>query len=379
MMMSTSARSSHPGKDVSVQGLRGFAILAVFLSHWYAGSASANLVPASWGHWPAVMNLGKYGVELFFMISGFVIVKSLFRHQNLGDFFIDRIARIFPLFLLLHFVVFSIGPLIHYKQFVEVGPLAWGGMFVTNMLLLPGVLDLPIVQTVAWSLSYEVLFYVLAGVGYHAHQRKSGLLSWAMWALACSLFVAYRPRSLFFIPGVLIYFLRIRTSLQTTHARPIALIALCSFFYLWSCLLPEDGKSLISALTLNSHTPLAFIGAVACGAYFFFDLMMNQGWARQIFSQKPLVWLGDISYSFYLLHVLVMFPVKRVAINVVLPRAVEASAFWFFGLASLALTLLLSMLCRSWIKQRLGEKVKKAMQTRRFSRTVSIPKASAAE
>lgn len=325
------------------------------------------------------MNLGKYGVELFFMISGFVIVKSLFRHQRLSDFFIDRAARIFPLFLLLHVLVFSIGPLIHYKQFVEVGPLAWGGMFVTNMLLLPGVLDLPIVQTVAWSLSYEVLFYVLAGIGYHVYRQKKGLLSWAMWSLACGLFVACRPRSVFFIPGVLIYFLRSRTYLQTTHARPIALIALCAFFYLWSCLLLEDGKGLIAALTLNTHTPLAFIGGVACGAYFFFDLMMNQGWVRQIFSQKPLVWLGDISYSFYLLHVLVMFPVKRVAMNAVLPRHGEASAFWFFGLASLTMTLLLSMLCRTWIEQRLGEKVKKAMQALRVSHTVPSSQASAAE
>ena len=54
--------------------------------------------------------MGGHGVELFFMISGFLIPASLVRHASVGKFFYDRALRILPVFVVLHLVLFVAGP-----------------------------------------------------------------------------------------------------------------------------------------------------------------------------------------------------------------------------------------------------------------------------
>ena len=84
-------KSSHSAKLDSIQGLRALAVLLVIAYHY--GLPVKN---------------GFIGVDVFFVISGFVITQSLLRNntgsklQDLGNFYIKRIARLFPAF----FVVF---------------------------------------------------------------------------------------------------------------------------------------------------------------------------------------------------------------------------------------------------------------------------------
>lgn len=76
-----------------LDGLRGIAALAVVLSH-FTGTHNlryvddpAPLFDAWWG---------GFGVQLFFMISGFVILMSAERARRASDFAIARIARLYP-------------------------------------------------------------------------------------------------------------------------------------------------------------------------------------------------------------------------------------------------------------------------------------------
>ena len=82
--------------NAALNGYRGLCALLVFIFHvgsagivmWPSGSALENLMGNLW------YSL-TYGVEMFFMISGFVILGSLLRHRTISGFLQDRAIRIF--------------------------------------------------------------------------------------------------------------------------------------------------------------------------------------------------------------------------------------------------------------------------------------------
>ena len=69
------------------------------------------------------MNVGGHGVELFFMISGFLIPASLVRHGSFWKFIRDRVMRIMPVFGVLHLLLFIVGPIVGYKFFRDIDAL----------------------------------------------------------------------------------------------------------------------------------------------------------------------------------------------------------------------------------------------------------------
>jgi len=80
----------------SLDGLRGTAVLAVLLYHytyWYEHVVSQH--PSILFRFP----WGKFGVECFFVISGFVISLTLDRTKTLVEFVRARLARLYPTFL----------------------------------------------------------------------------------------------------------------------------------------------------------------------------------------------------------------------------------------------------------------------------------------
>jgi peptidoglycan/LPS O-acetylase OafA/YrhL len=96
-----------------LDGLRGLAVLMVLLFH-FVGDRSAS----SWGDRVIVhvTGFGAYGVELFFILSGFLITGILYDTHNgphyFRNFYIRRILRIFPLYYGVLALVFFVAPLI---------------------------------------------------------------------------------------------------------------------------------------------------------------------------------------------------------------------------------------------------------------------------
>src|ERR1700758_76795 len=115
-----------------IHGLRGFSTLAVFVYHVYG-------MGTLWNFWPAPLNpvapffaAGKHGVEIFFIISGFLITGSLIRHASATKFLVDRAIRIYPVFMTIQVIVFAAGPVIHYKWLAGISFPAWALAFVEN-------------------------------------------------------------------------------------------------------------------------------------------------------------------------------------------------------------------------------------------------------
>lgn len=91
-------------KDTFIEQWRGIAVFIVVYFHY-----SDRLPPAAFGfsQGPSInQHIGKLGVLLFFIISGYLIAKSLEASKTLADFYAKRISRIWPLFILANLTVF---------------------------------------------------------------------------------------------------------------------------------------------------------------------------------------------------------------------------------------------------------------------------------
>lgn len=160
------------GRDrlLFLDGWRGLAILAVFLGH-YVGMPG--------------LQVGRFGVELFFVLSGRLMATILFVERfPLPEFFQRRIARIWPalfVFVLASAAIFGATGLLK----VDLLHIAAALTFTINYLGAPGML-LPIYDHV-WSLCVEEWAYVLLGFLAFLTRRGSWDVKWtvATVAVAC--------------------------------------------------------------------------------------------------------------------------------------------------------------------------------------------------
>lgn len=144
-----------------MEGLRGFAVFLVFLVH-YANLIRPWLLPESslLEFAKALRLVGSSGVDLFFVLSGFVIYGSLIsREQPFGRFLLRRVRRIYPAFIVVlsGYVVLSLCAGGESK--IPDGAGSGVVYIVSNVLLLPGLVPIEPLIAVAWSLSYEMFYY----------------------------------------------------------------------------------------------------------------------------------------------------------------------------------------------------------------------------
>ena len=160
-----------------LDGLRGVACLAVFVDH-----VEQYAEWLSWPHvyGPALQALGRQGVELFFVLSGYLITYRMLAEQrdrgrvSISAFYVRRALRIWPLYYLVVFVAFALVPwLMHHAAGTYVRD-AWSwyldgipgdGRLLLYVFLLPHVayFTAPPVLCAAhlWSIGVEEQFYLV--------------------------------------------------------------------------------------------------------------------------------------------------------------------------------------------------------------------------
>lgn len=157
------------GRLAWLDALRGVAALIVALHH-----ASESYIPGWQAAVPVWLDPGKYGVLVFFLVSGYVIPASLERRGSLRGFWIGRLFRIYPLLL----VACLVGLLPYLLGDTELRP----GLEVhdptvatlAHLTMLQDLLGVPNMLNVLWTLSYEMAFYLLvAGLFVAGVHRRS--------------------------------------------------------------------------------------------------------------------------------------------------------------------------------------------------------------
>jgi exopolysaccharide production protein ExoZ len=322
-----------PGRLLPMEGLRGIAVALVFFVHYGSqlGDAFALTLPAA-GR--ALQGLGHIGVDLFFVLSGYLIYGSLLRrHRPYGGFMLRRVQRIYPTFL----VVLAMQLLVLLVS-ASGGGLPRDGweraqLLAANLLLLPGLFDIRAIVIVAWSLSYEMAFYLSLPV----LLALLGARSWPPLARVAALLGAVvltqvvdwpHPRMGMFGCGMLLVELLALVQDRLRVAGWLDALALVA--------VPVCVVVLLAGPSWPVHFATLFLGSfVLCAAAFGRD-----GVVARLLSVTPLRWLGNISYSYYLLHGLVLavlFVALRPAAPLLHTLGGEA-AYWLLLVPAFLLT-----------------------------------------
>jgi peptidoglycan/LPS O-acetylase OafA/YrhL len=215
------ARPAVRGHLPALDGVRGLAILLVLLYHFVAQTTATNAFERAI-NWP--LSYGLLGVDLFFVLSGFLITGILYdareQPRYFRNFYMRRVLRIFPLYYGVLAVVFLLLPLLPALRETEIGRLrehqAWAWLYGVNVYL---------AREGGWVFSYIEHFWSLA-VEEHFY------LVWpfVVWGLA------RRPRALMAVAlglaalsfGARVYAALAGVSLVATSVlTPFQLDALC--------------------------------------------------------------------------------------------------------------------------------------------------------
>ncbi|RVX43723.1 peptidoglycan/LPS O-acetylase OafA/YrhL [Nonomuraea polychroma] len=146
-----------PARLAWLDALRGPAALAVTMHH-----AGWTFIPAIWAEVDRRIDLGTWGVFVFFLVSGYIIPASLERRGNVRAFWTGRAFRLLPLLLAacgLALLLAQIGVLALHPGLGE-RPLPL--VVLGNLTMLQELLNLPAVISVTWTLSYEMAFYLMS-------------------------------------------------------------------------------------------------------------------------------------------------------------------------------------------------------------------------
>jgi peptidoglycan/LPS O-acetylase OafA/YrhL len=154
-----------------LDALRGIAALCVVYEHFGARVLVSADVAVH-----RIFDPGLYGVLVFFLISGYIVPATLEQRRELRSFWISRLFRLFPLFAL------AIGITVVFGSFGLANLAAQsrnvGETVLAHLLMLSDLLTGPNLIVVIWTLSYEMVFYLLLTALFTVRlHRRSGTLA----------------------------------------------------------------------------------------------------------------------------------------------------------------------------------------------------------
>jgi peptidoglycan/LPS O-acetylase OafA/YrhL len=166
--LSTTAVAGTANRLAWLDVLRGLAALCVVFDHltYYVLQHVRGEV-YSW------LNPGDYGVFVFFIISGYIVPASLERKGSVRTFWVSRVFRLYPLYLIAVGIAVALY-LLHFGSLRGEGADPETSV-LSQLLMMSNVLGGQNLPNVVWSLSYEMVFYLLLTALFMAriHKRSS--------------------------------------------------------------------------------------------------------------------------------------------------------------------------------------------------------------
>jgi len=268
-----------------LDALRGIAAMIVVLHHFLF------IYNNEFGHQfktPQIFEHGYFGVELFFLISGFVIFYTLSKTDSIKDFLLKRAIRLYPTFWICLIITFSL---------IHVFPLSPSrnttikeALF--SLTMFNGLFKIKSVDPSYWTLLVEWFFYLMLAVVMQVFKnRKNGFyfFLWTWLALILVYNYVYKVPftgaifnlryGSFFVSGICFYHIYVTKEMV---------------FKYWLLLVFSFVVGLLALSDLN------YANIAISIVYLVFLLAIH--FKFQFLSGKIFIFFGEISYALYLVH-----------------------------------------------------------------------------
>lgn len=296
-----------------LDGLRGLAASAVVLYHI---AAAFTLVHG--GHVPQWLASGKFGVQLFFVLSGFVILMTIERGPSPRAFLISRFARLFPAYWAAVALAAAVGLCWNGGDFPNASP----ELVAANFTMLQRFLGVQPLDWSYWSLPCELVFYSGMLVAIWARGLRYLECASLIWIAVALLIAVSRTEPVenyaqFFAIGISLYRLANDEATPLTYAVLVAGLALCTF----GC-----------GPAPNDADPVTYfgVGLFATGA-----VWVAATRPPRFLTSRPMLFLGAISYPLYLVHFRLSYVAIAALRDVPAPAAIVSAAVLSVGVAML--------------------------------------------
>lgn len=326
------ARSGAGANLKPMEGLRGFAVFLVFLVHYVTLSGPWVAPLSATARVADVLHIiGNTGVDLFFVLSGYLIYGALMtREQRFLPYIRRRVRRIYPTFSVVLALYVLLSMAFPEQSKLPEAPAEALRCIAENFLLIAGFTKRGSIVTVAWSLGYEMVYYLSIPLLIAAFRLRERDVRW---------------RVLFFTTV-----LSLSAVYCTAFGGPLRLVMFIAGIYLHEALdrvrAPANAFAIVALLAAAIATQLPLSAVAKTGMLFFAFFLLGlccfgdpRGWLARAFSARPLRWLGNMSYSYYLLHGLALKAAFAALAQVDPPAAGGALFFWAWLAPMFALTL----------------------------------------
>jgi len=282
-----------------IDGFRGLAILLVVFFH--AFTKWTELVP--YGNIYSdfvVFHYGWLGVQLFFLISGFVILMTLEKCVSFKEFIVRRWLRLFPAMLIVSVVILLTAGFLPERprgipSFTDIIP---GLLFIEPTWISRSLhLNQGILEGTFWSLFVEFKYYIIFGLLYFIVGKWKSVV--AIFLLFLVALIANTLAGFVDFPVIIF----IKNGFFQFSFLHFGWFVTGSLMYLWfkennsRILYMAIFVGLLSVLSLENGS---FLPALLVLSVFIFAVAIKG--LRKLFDNKFFVYLGFISYPLYLMH-----------------------------------------------------------------------------
>ncbi|HEX3984699.1 MAG TPA: acyltransferase, partial [Acidisoma sp.] len=280
-------------ENVPLTSIRGFAALWVASLHFQLGMADVG-----YNLWPGLSHYGFAGVDIFFILSGFVmaaVYRGLEWH-SVGAFLTRRVFRVYPMHVAVTagMLLLWIDAYLRFGVHNDAQQLRWLPAFV--LLLQPFLYHRLMWNAVSWSISVELVCYLLFPLVIRL-VRHAPLVALVPVILALGLLEHHLQIYDLYIWG------------DGAIARGLVGFGLGMALSLAIAQLPAPGGRLSSFIELLGLGGIVVTAATGMGAsipvfaaLLIAGLAYDNGIIARVLHAPPCYWLGKISFSFYLIH-----------------------------------------------------------------------------
>jgi peptidoglycan/LPS O-acetylase OafA/YrhL len=295
--------SKNSKRITAFDGLRAYFVILTFLTHFIASFASMAKINI-YGELSTLTLAGKimyglktsnYGVSCFFILSGFLIARITFDNLKFStrNFLVHRFFRLYPAFLVSAFISWSVG--YFYTHYMKINLVeAVMNLFFLNGFFMIG--EIPSLNFVTWSLFYEMIFYFSVPLILFLSKPRGNLVKLLFWAYVISVLISVclklGPNYLLFFSGIAMAQFSDENLSSIANKIPEKVV-----IFLWIFI-----TSCYSFTFLSGIEWYLFI----LGPMLIIKTVWGDGYLHSIFTNKFLCKLGRISYSFYLMHAVVI-------------------------------------------------------------------------